>query len=175
MRVRALVPLPSPSLCGINHYTGPRNVNLRRINTDKYETVQQSRGVLKEPTRPRSAINHETREAKNVLVAAAIFIFSRAGRVAATSSMQGDDEDKAEGTGFLFPPSASLPFAYPPPFPLLPSFLSFFLSSSFSSSFLRCTGHESPRGPRVAHRFRFLEVFSGDPLVAKSRKMNGAR
>lgn len=36
-------PLPSLSLCGINHYTGPRNVNLRRINTDKYETVQQSR------------------------------------------------------------------------------------------------------------------------------------
>ena len=47
VRVRALVPLLSPlpslSLCGINHYTGPRNVNLRRINTDKYETVQQSR------------------------------------------------------------------------------------------------------------------------------------
>lgn len=83
--------------------------------------------------------------------------------------MQGDDEGKAEGTGFLFPPSCSLspPFAspYPPPLPLLPSFFLLSFSFLFLLLFFVARGTSrgvSPRGrPRVAHRFRFLEVVFG--------------
>ena len=155
VRVRALVPLLSPlpslSLCGINHYTGPRNVNLRRINTDKYETVQQSRKgeVLKEPSRPRS-VHHQPRNSrgKERSRRRGDIYFQPVPRVAATSSMQGDDEGK--GTGSLFPPSASLfRLPYPPPLSLL----------SFSSSFLR----------RITRRFSFSGRLFGRSSRSSSR------
>lgn len=71
-------------------------------------------------------------------------------RVAATSSMQGDDEGK--GTGSLFPPSASLfRLPYPPPLPLLSLSLPLFFVARGTSRAV----------------FRFLDVFSADPLDRK--------